>query len=167
MTDTSQIRLIIDLQKCDQCESCNVSCGYHDRLHPEEHGMSGLRERATFALICRRCAKASCMDACVFDALERGEDGILQRHNLRCVSCKMCAHACPFGTIYTEMLAFYAVNCDLCLDLHETEPACVASCPHGALEFRPVDPLETDVHVIDQHLAARARRWVRQEEAGS
>jgi len=163
MNDNSQMRLIIDLQKCDQCESCSVSCGYHDRLQPEEHGMSGLRERATFALICRRCASASCMDACVFGALERGQDGILQRHNLRCVSCKMCAHACPFGTIYTEMLAIYAVNCDFCLDLNDSEPACVASCPHGALEFRLVEPSEADVHVIDQHLAARAIRWIRQE----
>ena len=163
MTDSNHKRLIIDLQKCDQCESCSVSCGYHDRAHPQEHGISGLRERATFALICRRCASASCIDACVFGALERDEDGIIQRHNLRCVSCKMCAHACPFGTIYTDTLTFYQVNCDLCLENSDSEPPCVSSCPHGALEFRLTDPSETDVYIIDPHLAARANRWVRQE----
>ena len=163
MTDSKRKYLVIDLQKCDQCETCKLSCGYHDRPKAEDHGMSGLRERATFALICRRCSIASCINACEFDALERGSNGVIKRHNLRCVSCKMCAHACPFGTIYTEMLSFYQVNCDLCLDQDDAEPLCVASCPLGALEFRVMDPSETDLHVIDGHLAARARRWVRQE----
>ena len=38
--------------------------------------------------------------------------GVIMRYNLRCVSCKSCALACPFGTIYTEMLPFYATHCD-------------------------------------------------------
>ena len=163
MTDTSFKRLIIDLEKCDQCESCKVVCGYHERPHTNESGMPGLRQRATFAVICRRCINASCIEACVFDALERGEDGLLKRHNMRCVSCKMCAHACPFGTIYTDMLPFYEVVCDVCLATTDTPPLCVASCPHGALEYRDTDPSETDIHVVDRHLAARARGWVRRE----
>ena len=162
MTDSKQKYLVIDLQKCDRCESCTVDCGYHDRLETEENGLSGLRERATFALLCRRCNTASCITACMFDALERGPDGVIKRHNLRCVSCKMGAHACPFGTIYTDMLSFYQVNCDLCLE-QATEPPCVARCANGALEFRMIEPSETAVHVIDQHLAARANRWLRQE----
>jgi Fe-S-cluster-containing hydrogenase component 2 len=165
MTETGTKRLIIDLQKCDQCESCSVSCGYHGSTQPEENGLSRLRERATFAVICRRCASASCIDACAFDALERNRQGIIQRHNMRCVSCKMCAHACPFGTIYTEMLTFYEVNCDRCLALEDDQPPCVVSCPHGALEFRVTDQSETDIHVIDLHLAARGEAWVRQETA--
>lgn len=163
MTDTNHKRLIIDLQKCDQCESCEVHCGYHNRPLNGDSGISGLRERATFALICRRCSIASCMDACEFDALQRDDEGIIKRHNMRCVSCKMCAHACPFGTIYTEMLTFYSVNCDSCLGSRDTEPACVASCPHGALEYRPIDPAEPGVHIVDQYLAARGNRWIRRE----
>lgn len=165
MTDASFKRLIIDLEKCDQCESCVVECGYYNRPDGKENGLPALRQKATFAVICRRCAVASCVDACVFAALERGEDDILQRHNMRCVSCKMCAHACPFGTIYTDMLAFYEVNCDACLELGGVEPACVATCPHGALEYRDTDPSEPDIHIIDQHLAARAKAWVRREAA--
>ena len=163
MTDTSHKRLIIDLEKCDQCESCSINCGYHERALTSENGLTQLRERATFATICRRCSTASCIEACVFDALERGAEGIIQRHNMRCVSCKMCAHACPFGTIYTDMLSFYQVNCDTCLNHYDTAPPCVATCPQGALEYRITDPDEADVHIVDLHLAARARRWVRQE----
>lgn len=163
MTDSMHKYLVIDLQKCEQCQSCNITCSYQDGSGEENLGLSGLRERATFALICRRCSSASCIKACVFDALERGPAGVIRRHNLRCVSCKMCAHACPFGTIYTDMLSFYQANCDLCLDRIGTRPLCVASCPQGALEFRVVDPKETDVHIVDQHVAARVHRWVRQE----
>ncbi len=85
--------------------------------------MLGLRERATFALVCRQCLYASCIIACPFDAIERQDDGIIKRYNLRCVSCKLCAHACPFGTIYPEMLQFYEAHCDNCLGRNEAAPS--------------------------------------------
>jgi len=180
-------RLIIDLAACDQCDSCAVECG----------GLANLREQVTFELICRRCEHASCIEACPFDALERLADGgVIRRHNLRCVSCKSCAHACPFGTIYPEMLPFYETSCDGCFDVgarhagdsgsaeknrphggllhnplqHLDEPHCVACCPKGALQYREIDADEEDVHIIDEYLAARAVKWVKSEsllEAGS
>jgi Fe-S-cluster-containing hydrogenase component 2 len=163
MTEANQKRLIIDLQQCDQCESCGVVCDYYNRPHDQDHGMTGLRERATFALICRRCEYASCVEACPLDAIERQGDNIIKRYNLRCVSCKLCAHACPFGTIYTDMLPFYDSRCDACPGRNESTPPCVDSCTRGALEYRVPGKEETDVHVIDEHLAARATRWMKQE----
>ena len=191
-------RLIIDLAKCDQCPACELDCEW-ERGRPHggllqgndgegapvgaglareghrPHGgllqgaMMGLREKATLMLICRRCEHASCVIACPFDAIERQEDGILKRHNLRCVSCKSCAHACPFGTIYPEMLTFYDMPyetfCASCLEHSDTEPACVASCSQGALEYRETDSAGEDVHILDDGLAARATRWVKQEMA--
>jgi Fe-S-cluster-containing hydrogenase component 2 len=156
MTDGQQKKLVIDLVACDRCHDalggCSVKCG----------GLINLREKAAFALICRRCQLASCIVACPFDALQRLEDGgVIKRHNLRCVSCKLCAHACPFGTIYTEMLPFYETRCDGCAG--RGEKACVASCRQGALEYRLVDPDEEGVHIIDEYLAARAGRWTRRE----
>jgi Fe-S-cluster-containing hydrogenase component 2 len=165
MTETSDKRLIIDLEKCDDCDRCGVVCDYYNRPHADEHGMLGLREKAAFAIICRRCEIASCVLACPFDAIERQADGpdrgVIMRYNLRCVSCNSCALACPFGTIYTEMLPFYATHCDHCIDRHDSAPSCVASCGEGALEFRRVDPDEKDVHIIDANLAARAGPWAR------
>jgi Fe-S-cluster-containing dehydrogenase component len=127
--------------------------------------MLGLRERATFALLCRRCEYASCVIACPFDAIERQGDGIIKRYNLRCVSCKLCAHACPFGTIYLDMLPFYETQCDTCLGSNANggEPPCVASCERSALEYRVPDPAETDVHIVDAFLAARTKAWVKEE----
>ncbi len=92
-------RLIIDLAACDRCDGCSIG-----------PAMLALRERATFELVCRRCEHASCVLACPFDALERSEDGIIKRHNMRCVSCKSCSLACPFGTIYMELLPFYSMS---------------------------------------------------------
>jgi Fe-S-cluster-containing hydrogenase component 2 len=148
-------------------------------------GIFSLREKATFELICRRCENASCVVACPFEAIEKTHDGIIKRHNMRCVSCKSCAIACPFGTIYAEMLPFYEVNCDDCLstaserstpsrrsgfiredlDLEFDPPPCVPACPHNALEYRAVDPAEPGVHIVDEFLAARARKWVKAESS--
>jgi Fe-S-cluster-containing dehydrogenase component len=129
--------------------------------------LQGLREKVVFALLCRRCEVASCVIACPFDAIERQEDGIIRRYNLRCVSCKSCAHACPFGTIYPEMLTFYdrpyESFCEQCLAGSDDEPACVASCGQGALEYRVADPDEGDLHILDDYVAARVRKWVKRE----
>jgi Fe-S-cluster-containing hydrogenase component 2 len=99
------------------------------------------------------------VDACRFDALERQEDGMLKRHNLRCVSCHCCAHACPFGTIYPDMLPFYETPCDYCIGTGKKTPPCVASCEKKGIEFREVDPDEEDVEIIDDHFAVRAPKW--------
>ena len=157
-------RLVIDLATCQQCDECIVDCRTTSRALPADHGLRGLRERATYLLVCRRCEEPSCIAACAFDALERQADGVLERHNLRCVSCMMCAHACPFGTIVPDMLPFYDTSCDACLDPAGAEaPPCVASCRRGGLEYREVGADEDAVHIIDEQLAARARKWEKRE----
>jgi Fe-S-cluster-containing dehydrogenase component len=158
-------RVIIDLDRCTGCETCAVACGYFYRASAGMHGPATLRERATFALVCRRCEEPSCVDACRFDALERGPDGVLARSNLRCVSCGCCAQACPFGTIGSDLLAFYVTPCDCCLDRRDEPPACVAGCRHGAISYREVEEGEEDLHLVDRHLAVRTRAWQRTEAA--
>jgi len=157
-------RLVIDLDVCQQCDECVVECRYHYRALPADHGLRGLRQRATYLLVCRRCEEPSCIAACAFDALERLDDGVLERHNLRCVSCMMCAHACPFGTIVPDMLPFYDTPCEACLEPAGADaPPCVASCRRGGLEYREVGLDEPSVHVVDDRLAARARKWEKVE----
>lgn len=153
-------RLFIDLNKCDACEKCSVNCAYFYRPQVADHGLLFLREMATFALVCRRCENPSCVAACKFDALERQADGILKRHNLRCVSCKSCSYACPFGTIYPETVPFYVSRCDFCVRMDDANPPCVTSCNGQAIEFREVDEAPKDgVFLVGAHLAVRAPRW--------
>lgn len=140
-----------------------MRCDRAYAAHGDYRAALALRERATYAVICRRCEEASCVDACPYRALERQADGVLQRFNLRCVSCKLCAHACPFGTIYPDMLTFYVTPCDTCLARGDEAPACVATCSRQALAYREVGADEDGVHLVDEHLAARAAKWVKRE----
>ncbi|MBM4141970.1 MAG: 4Fe-4S ferredoxin [Lentisphaerae bacterium] len=153
-------RLLIDLYKCDACEECAVKCDYFYRQAATDHGVLGLRERATFLTVCRRCEDPACVAACKFEALERQPDDALKRHNLRCVSCKCCSHACPFGTIYPETVPFHAMNCDFCVNSAGEAPPCTLSCAKDALAYREIsDPEKEGVVLIGDNLAVRAPVW--------
>jgi len=156
-------RLLIDLDKCDECEKCSVECSYFYRPSMTDHGILTVREQATFALVCRRCEEPSCVAACKFEALERQEDGVLKRHNLRCVSCKCCSHACPFGTIYPETVPFYATQCDLCTASAVAEPPCSPTCVKGAIEYREVDDSEEGISILSEGLAVRSATWIKED----
>ena len=153
-------RLLIDLNTCDECETCTIDCGAFYRAKMIDHGVLSLREMATFLLMCRRCEDPSCVAACRFEALERQDDGVLKRYNLRCVSCKCCSHACPFGTIYPEALPFYVTQCDFCVATADQEPPCVPSCEKKAISFEEIgDKEEADLHLVGDNLAVRAATW--------
>jgi MinD superfamily P-loop ATPase len=148
MTEKAQKRLLIDLAKCDQCSQPADGCE-----------VLALREKATFALICRRCEHASCIIACPFDALERSEDGgVIRRHNLR--SCE--------ATLEAAVGAASAA-----IDRGENQESRLKpllQCLNGALEYREVDPAEPGVHIVDEQLAARTQAWAKLEtgeEAGA
>ena len=122
-----------------------------------------------------------CAEACPFDALERSDDGTIRRHNLRCVSCKSCALACPFGTIYAELLPFYSMDYQVAVkslvggasaatfdvvEENERSPLTrLLRMECDALDYGEVDPGDSGIHIIDEHLAARVQRWVRKEVA--
>jgi Fe-S-cluster-containing hydrogenase component 2 len=157
------MRLVVDLEQCDACDDCVAECDYFWRVRAAERGVQSLREYATFLLVCRRCEHASCAQACPHDALERDADGVMTRHNMRCVSCKTCVSACPFGTIYPELVAFYSVPCDLCAGRNGQPPRCARTCAHGGIAWLDVEKDDKEVHVLSEALAVRAPRWTRRE----
>ena len=145
-------KLIIDLaQSRPQIES-KVRCSY--KHHPDNNGFDSLLEMIRFALICRRCESAPCINACPVGALEKvpsekkipvggGLDdyGILKRANMLCTGCGSCAIACPFGTVYTDLIPFPSSVCDRCkgrLKPNE-KPLCVTTCQDGSIDYREVD----------------------------
>ncbi len=158
-------RIVLDLTKCEGCESCTVRCGYFYRPHEADHGIQSLKERATFMIVCRRCEHAGCVASCPYDALERQADGVIKRYNLRCVSCKLCTQGCPFGTIYPEMVGFYVTPCDYCLArIPSSEaPPCVSGCVRDAISYREVSPQEPNLHILDEHLAVIAPAWEKEK----
>jgi Fe-S-cluster-containing dehydrogenase component len=133
-------KLTIDLAKCKLQEESGVRCSY--KHHPENKGFDSLLEMIRFALICRRCEGAPCIKACPRKALEKihtknNDAGILKRANMLCTGCGTCAIACPFGTIYTDLVPFPSSVCDVCKGrLKPAEkPLCVQTCRDGSIDY--------------------------------
>lgn len=92
----------------------------------------------SFALQCRHCDRAVCIEACMTGAMHRDPaTGAVTHHVDRCVGCYMCVLACPNGAIAIDRKRGKSVaKCDLCAEL--SEPACVANCPNAALVWEEV-----------------------------
>jgi len=123
-----------------------------------------LLEVAGRLLVCRQCEEAPCVKSCPSDALEKKEDGTVVRHILLCTGCRTCTIACPFGTIYPEIVPYFASRCDYCLDRIKDEPDCVKTCPHGALKYIEVEEdKEKDIYLIGDNLAVHSIPWIKEE----
>jgi Fe-S-cluster-containing dehydrogenase component len=156
-------KLIIDLAKCKLQEESGVRCSY--KHHPENKGFDSLLEMIRFALVCRRCEGAPCIKACPRKALEKIhitqltpgpvpgakpcpqvaglnkiDAGILKRANMLCTGCGTCAIACPFGTIYTDLIPFPSSVCDVCRGRLQPgeKPLCVQTCRDGSIDYGKV-----------------------------
>jgi Fe-S-cluster-containing dehydrogenase component len=137
-------KLIIDLAKCKLQGESQVQCSY--KHHPDNKGIDSLLEMIRFALICRKCEAAPCVEACPNGALEKvptedEDSGTLKRANMLCTGCGTCAIACPFGTIYTDLIPFPSSVCDVCRGrLGEGEkPLCVITSKDGSIDYKEVD----------------------------
>jgi len=137
-------KLIIDLAKCRLQQESGVQCSY--KHHPSNRGIDSLLEMIRFALICRRCESAPCIKACPQGALEKVKTekdnyGILKRANMLCTGCGCCAIACPFGTIYTDLIVYPSSVCDLCRGrlAPGEKPLCVETCTDGSIDYKEVD----------------------------
>lgn len=147
-------KLVIDLTRTRLQAESDVRCSY--KHHPANKGLDALLEMIRFALICRRCESAPCVTACPQGALEKvpsetNDAGILERANMLCTGCGTCAIACPFGTVYTDLIPFPSSVCDLCRGRLEPgeKPLCVRTCDDGSIDYGEVDPGGDLIEVFD------------------
>jgi Fe-S-cluster-containing dehydrogenase component len=147
-------KLVVDLAKARLQEDSHVRCSY--KHHPGNKGVDALLEMIRFAMICRRCTSAPCVKACPQGALEkvpseRHDAGILKRANMLCTGCGTCAMACPFGTVYTDLIPFPSSVCDVCRGrlAPNEKPLCVQTCEDGSLDYTDVEPEGDPVEVFD------------------
>jgi len=157
-------RLFIDLELLRKKDDCEIKCSYF--YHPFNSGVVYLREWAEFAVTCRQCENAPCVASCPMDALERQEDGILKRYNMRCVSCRSCSYACPFGTIVPELIPYAASRCDFCIGRlsGDEKPVCVTSSTDGAIQFGDfeADP-KAHNYAVGDFLVVHSIPWKKEE----
>lgn len=133
--------LAVDPKKCNGCKLCELACSLFNygetdparsRIRVIEWDLNGV----FLPVLCQHCADAPCRKACPKDAISwQDEWGRVVIDYNRCISCRMCMAACPFGAIGFDMAREVVFKCDLC----GGRPQCVNFCEPKALTFPYAD----------------------------
>lgn len=142
-----------DLTKCIGCHSCAVACkmenntylpGPQDKAAAVNYRMVVFRESGEYptpkrdfvSMACFHCADPACAKACPEGAVVKGADGTVQIDQAKCVGCRRCEWACPYGAPQFNGTTGKMEKCHFCA--HRTkvglEPACVQACVGRALK---------------------------------
>ena len=142
--------IVIRVDRCLGCKSCEIACAVaHSKSKDlaavirsgEKPGYRVTIEHygpAAVPVHCNHCDEPACLLACPTGTIYRkGEKEPVLMDNTRCIGCKMCVQACPFGVITMNPSGKGVIKCDLCIErlAQGQEPACVAACPTKALVF--------------------------------
>jgi Fe-S-cluster-containing dehydrogenase component len=148
--------VFVDLDRCVECYACEVACKQEHslaigprliRVVKLERLVNGRVERVSAPMACSHCSDAPCIDACPSKALRRVEEtGAVIVIQERCIGCRMCLVACPFGAPQYEAKG-KMVKCDLCSErlARKEKPACVSACPVEALKFETAERISAVV----------------------
>ncbi len=157
-----------DAEQCIGCQACMIACACaHENIPVKElveqrvpfHSRVTVINvpEVTVPVQCRQCEDSPCAQACPVNAIVQ-QGSHVEVIKDRCIGCKSCVLACPFGAIKVEedpacragvlmhrtddthqdveKSLFIVEKCDLCA--HAGQPACVAICPAKALHL--IDP---------------------------
>ena len=87
--------------------------------------------------LCNQCAHPPCVQVCPVGATFQTKDGVVLVDEKRCIGCRYCIQACPYGARYLNPTTRTADKCTFCYH-RITEgllPACVEVCPTEARIF--------------------------------
>lgn len=129
-----------DAAECIGCHACEIACAVAHNHENWPQSQSDFRPRihvvgkglAASPVACHHCNNAPCVTACPVNALTFQPDSV-HLDEQKCIGCKRCAIACPFGVI--EMNNVVALKCDLCLQRDSGAQACIDVCPTQALRL--------------------------------
>lgn len=164
-----EFAVLVDPEKCIACRACQVSCKRwndlpgeettfnnewtnplklssktytHIRFKLEHNENTGATKWRFFNWRCMHCHKPACAEACPVNAITKYEEGPVVINGDRCIGCKFCISECPFGVPQFDAATEKVNKCHMCFDrVPSKEPACVQSCPTGALVFGTRDSI--------------------------
>jgi len=145
-----QKALLYDATLCSGCKECELACKRYNKLPDEKvDDLTG----NTLTLIkryssedgqqvsfrkyqCMHCVEPACAASCPVGALHKLEDGPVVYDSYKCIGCRYCMQACPFGVPRYDWSLSYPLirKCELCY-LREAGPACAEVCPKQSLIY--------------------------------
>jgi len=155
--------ILVTPEACIGCRGCQTACKSWNQLPGIKTKNNGTfqnppdLESSTFNIIrysevptekngvrwlfvsrrCMHCEDAGCINICpVEGALYKTKEGAVAFDRDKCIACKLCVNACPFDVPRYDAEG-KITKCHLCFDriAEGMEPACVKTCPTGALLY--------------------------------
>lgn len=108
--------MVIDQSKCVGCGHCIQACKAHNDVPPEMTWVRMVETgevdgRPTFLPVpCMHCEDAPCTHICPVKATYQRPDGIVMMDYDRCIGCRYCEVACPYGSRVFNWEAFDGEN---------------------------------------------------------
>jgi formate dehydrogenase iron-sulfur subunit len=150
--------VLVDTAKCQGCWWCYAACkvnhGLPETLKPDPDNPPRLSADTWTTLCtvqetedvwlyakrqCMHCADPACVEACIVGALQKTPEGPVVYDDRKCIGCRYCMVACPFGvpSFDWEETVPWISKCNFCAErlAEGLQPSCVEACPHGALTF--------------------------------
>jgi Fe-S-cluster-containing hydrogenase component 2 len=142
--------IVISPEKCTGCRLCELACSYNrvNSFNPKDAAISVLsfdEIGLAVPMTCLQCEDPHCMTVCMVDAISKDpETGLVTVDQDKCIGCKMCVSACPFGNMTYSSRQKAVVKCDLC----GGDPECVKVCDAKAIEYKELDGFLQKKHYI-------------------
>jgi len=149
--------LLYDSTMCIDCKQCEAACAeqnklpYNDNVAAEarqsEHKFTVVlnKDEHYMRRLCMNCQEPACASVCPVGALKKTALGPVTYDADKCMGCRYCMVACPFGVPKYEWnkLAPKVRKCTMCPDrVASGRPtACAEACPTGATKFGERDDL--------------------------
>ena len=147
--------IFIDPSRCIGCRACEAGCRECDTHKGESMIMVDYVDRslslATQPTVCMHCEDpvAPCAQVCPAQAILITEEGVVMSADpSRCIACRNCVYACPFGVPKFDLEARLMKKCNLCYDrtVQGLQPWCAQTCPTDALWYGEIE----DFHATRQ-----------------
>ncbi|MGE5357590.1 MAG: 4Fe-4S dicluster domain-containing protein [Bacteroidales bacterium] len=135
---------VVDLHRCTGCNACVLACrlehglasvGAWRRVIPLNDARHPAGPTYFLSVACHHCERPACERSCPTRAYEQRPDGIVVHREERCIGCRYCEMACPFGAPRFDDYRGVMTKCQFCVERIDSgeAPACVAACPTSAL----------------------------------
>ena len=150
--------IVVNLDRCTGCFGCEIACKMENNVALGQRWSKVLTvgpvgeypnmTRYALPTMCQQCKEAPCVHVCPTGASYRDPNtNIVLVDKEKCIGCKYCMMACPYGVRSWNKTEKCVEKCTLCGQLTSAGklPACVKSCSAGARFYGDLDDPNSDV----------------------